>query len=198
MCARQLLALLSLLLLSAAACGARVVVDGDAAAGGAGGGGPAPASCTDLCNAQEADGCIAGFPGYSIDICLFGCEYARSNAASCVDAYDASLACAAAHPHAPPAVCIDDGSCSALGSAYRDCVFHGACEVPESCTPDGCTATCGGVTYRTTCGGIPPKACSCLVNGATLGSCQPPSKDSSYPYMALTVGCCTPFFEASE
>lgn len=185
------LSLLSSLLLLGGACGGKVVVDGVGAAGGA------PPSCADACNAQQGAGCFDGEPGNTVDVCVFRCTYGRSNAAGCVGAYDAFVACVSdLFQHAED--CASQGACSPQLDAYDACILHGSCE-QASCPPTGCTATCGGVTYQSECAFTPEKTCSCLVNGTVLGSCQPPHEDgSTYLDEDLTVGCCAPFFQASQ
>jgi hypothetical protein len=193
------------LLLFSAACGNVVVDDtvgsgganagaGTGAGAGAGGGGPAAASCTDYCDADQI--CIGAMMGDSNDLCLFDCEYGRSNAAGCVGEYDAIIACAIASLQGAT-TCPSADSCTAQQTAYATCILHGPCD-EEMCTVNSCTRTCGGVTYQSQCQHV-PSSCSCIVNGATLGSCQPPGVDGSlYLDTDLTVGCCAPIFQASQ
>jgi hypothetical protein len=204
---RVLFVLFSPLVLSAVACGGNVVVDdvgpggaggasiggtgaGGTSGGGAGDAGPAPQVCTDLCQAEVADGCEDFEP------CVVDCAAQRLNAASCASAFDALVTCSIAQAQASTD-CHPVHACDAPRDAYEVCVLAGSCAGEEVCTVFGCTATCGGVTFETQCH-EQPWTCSCLRNGAILGSCSSDDlADAYFLTSSIYFGCCASFFEAS-
>jgi hypothetical protein len=157
--------------------------------GGAGGGSSAEltAACQARCQSMIDRGCSAD----SLEVCVQQCE-AGNMAPECTAQYIAVLECQAAEQmvcNEVPAACQDEVQ------AWGGCM-NGGC-VPSGCsggTSDcSCDADCGGTAVTVECaqGSGAEITCTCIADGATLGTCQ---NQGSLPECSPPESCCASLF----
>jgi hypothetical protein len=156
---RSLVTALSLVT-SAASCGGKVVVDPLAET--------AKEACAKFCDA------LAACPAQSPQDCVAACVTETGYVGGCAPQAFAVLDCSASLP--------TDQLCAATGCEEERAQFMACTHPPGGCSTNQCDAAGGGVHCTTTCGGNVYEtrstgsleqgwACTCIVNGATVGTC---------------------------
>jgi hypothetical protein len=172
------------LALLAAACGGNVVVDATGGQGGTGGSGGGSSACEADCDAIATAGC----PLPEQDQCVSQCLQGLAELGKCAPASIAYIRC---HAQLPAAQVCSPGTCEDEQTALYSCAHPpGGCTVTSCTLGSGgtqCPSTCGSNSYETVCTDTPPSyACTCTLNGATVGTCT--ETDSSLG------GCCWGIF----
>lgn len=193
-----LAALGALAIIFAAGCGGNVIVEPPGGAGGNGGSTttpPDPASyCEDACSKADSYGCLEGG---TVAECAGSCESLFVEYEECTKELAALYDCYI--DGLGTSGCDSTVQCEEESLAFGECLGG----VTPSCGETACSAgpsdcycqgECNGELLEVICsegqGGV---NCSCLANGATLGTCI----DSSLSCDAFD-GCCSSYFFAQE
>jgi hypothetical protein len=193
----------TVLLFSLAACGGEVSPGTSGAggsgggAGGAGGGGPTgEQACLDFCHKMETNNC-----GQMTDCTKYCDEVFANGTPKCTDELGAMYACYLAEigttcPKDSPAACMSQTQAAQACQAMYGCTGESGCTGSSgpNGTTCGCTETCVGKAYETSCTTDPntmKTTCDCKVNGASVGTC-----DGSPNACGIKDSCCqTQYFK---
>lgn len=179
-------------------------------AGGSGGSGTTTTSttnvqCTQLCDHLTEIKCGV------LQNCEQDCNNHLNAPGDCIDEADALIACWVANLNEFQCTMMQvlpPPECKAQEKAFNDCINGAAPDASCLCSPGvgggdkvtNCSrkTSCGKQDYTQNCQKLAdgdPWTCSCLSNGALLGTC---SEDANIDHCSFDFGCCVPLFCAAS
>lgn len=168
---------------------------GAGGAGAGGGSGDGKLACMDFCHLADVNNCQMMFG----DCTTFCDEVFAEGGPECEDEFGALFACylptAKNCPDEPPAECNDEAATAQQCQAQNGCI-EGECfgsGGPNGETGCGCTSTCKGTSYATSCetpagGGM--TTCTCSMGDTVVGTCT----NTDANECGVKTSCCAELF----